>query len=85
MRASKYTRKVGAVILHPSKGTHWITYINEHYFDSYGCCPSLRISQFIKKNFESVFFLKIKSKEKTVTVLPIVCIFFIWMKNKNYM
>ena len=24
----------GIVILHPSKVTHWVTYINEKYFDS---------------------------------------------------
>ena len=28
---------VGIVSLHPSKGTHWATYINENYFDRYGC------------------------------------------------
>ena len=25
------------VNLHPSKGTHWVCYINETYFDSHGC------------------------------------------------
>ena len=25
---------------HPSEGKHWAVYINENYFDSYGCrCP----------------------------------------------
>ena len=28
---------IGVVNLHPSKGTHWVCYINENYFDSYGC------------------------------------------------
>ena len=31
---------MGVVTLHRSKGTHWVCYINENYFDSYGCvCP----------------------------------------------
>ena len=27
----------GTVNIHPRKGTHWVAYINENYFDSYGC------------------------------------------------
>ena len=25
--------------LHPSKGTHWVFYIEDCYFDLYGCPP----------------------------------------------
>ena len=39
---------IGIVNPHPSKGTHWICYIYENYFDSYGCvCP--KKSKFIIK------------------------------------
>ena len=31
-----FSSDIGIVNLHPSKGTHWICYINENYFDSYG-------------------------------------------------
>ena len=31
---------IGIVNLHPSKGFHWIVYINEIYFDSYWGCLS---------------------------------------------
>ena len=42
---------VGIVNLHPSKGTHWVSYINENYFDSYGCvCPKKLSKFFIKRN-----------------------------------
>ena len=30
---------IGIVILHPTKGTHWVVYINENYFYGYGCGP----------------------------------------------
>ena len=30
---------IGFVNLHPTKGTHWVCYVNENYFDSYGCSP----------------------------------------------
>ena len=35
--------------LHPSKGTHWVVYISEIYFDSYGCAPPQKLSKFIIK------------------------------------
>ena len=34
-----FSSDLGLVILHPSKGTHWVAYINENYFDSFGCGP----------------------------------------------
>ena len=35
--------------LHSTKRTHWVVYINENYFDSYGCCPPQKLSKFIIK------------------------------------
>ena len=32
------------IILLPSKGTHWVVYINENFFDSYGCAPPQKLS-----------------------------------------
>ena len=40
---------LGIVNLHPSKGTHWVSYLNENYFDSYGCAPPQKLSKFIIK------------------------------------
>ena len=37
------------VKLHPSKGTHWVCYVNEFNFDSYGCAPPKKLSKFIIK------------------------------------
>ena len=37
------------VNLHPSKGTHWVLYISQNYFDSYGCSPPQKPSRFIVK------------------------------------
>ena len=38
---------IGIVNLHPSKSTHWVCYINESYFYSYGCVPPKKLSKFI--------------------------------------
>ena len=40
---------IGVVNLHPSKGTHWVCYINENYFDSHGCAPPNKLSEVIIK------------------------------------
>ena len=42
-----FSEDMGIVNLHPSKGTRWVCYINEKYFDSYGCAPPKKQSKFI--------------------------------------
>ena len=44
-----FSTDVGRVNLHPSKGSHWVCYINENYFDSYGCVCPKKLSKFIIK------------------------------------
>ena len=40
---------IGIVNLHPSKGTHWMLYVHENFFHSYGCSPPQKRSKFIIK------------------------------------
>ena len=40
---------IGIVSLHLSKGTHWVCFINENYFDRYGCAPPQKLSELIIK------------------------------------
>ena len=49
LRDGPFSSDIGTVNLHPSKGTHWVCYINENYFDSYGCVPPKKLSKFIIK------------------------------------
>ena len=49
LRDGPFLSDIGIVNLHPSKGTHWVCYINENYFDSYGCSPPKKLSKFIIK------------------------------------
>ena len=44
-----FSSDIGIVILHPSRGTHWVCYINENYFESYGCVYPKKLSKFIIK------------------------------------
>ena len=49
LRDGHFESDIGIVNLHPSKGTHWVCYINENYFDSYGCVCPKKLSKFIIK------------------------------------
>ena len=51
LRDRPFKTDIGVVNLHPSKGTHWTCYVNEIYFDSYGCvCPKKLSILIIKRN-----------------------------------
>ena len=51
LRGGLFESDIGVVNLHPSKGTHWVCYINENYFHSYGCvCPKRLFKFIIKRN-----------------------------------
>ena len=49
LRDGPFSSDIGIVNLHPWKGTHWVCYINENYFDSYGCVSPKKLSKFIIK------------------------------------
>ena len=49
LRDGLFECDIGIVNLHQSKGTHWVVYINENYFDSYGCAPPKKLSNIIIK------------------------------------
>ena len=49
LKDGPYSSDIGVVILHPTRGTHLVYYINENYFDSYGCVPPQKLSKFIVK------------------------------------
>ena len=49
LRDGPFSSDIGILNLHPLKGTHWVTYINENYFDSYGCVSPKKLSKFIIK------------------------------------
>ena len=49
LRDGPFSSDIGIVHLHPTKRTHWVAYITENYFDSYGCAPSQKLSKFVMK------------------------------------
>ena len=51
LRDGPFKSDIGIVNLHPFRGTHWVCYINENYFDSFGIvCPKKLSKIIIKRN-----------------------------------
>ena len=48
LRDGNCSTNYGISNLHPSKGSHWICYIKDDYFDSYGCPPPKNLPIFLK-------------------------------------
>ena len=48
LRDGPFSSDIGIVNLHPSKGTHWVCYIKDCYFDSYGCPPPKKLLNYLK-------------------------------------
>ena len=84
MRDDKITTPSGIVNLHPTKGTHWVMFVNEYYFDSYGCPPPTNILNLIKK----VSIQNIKFRKMIVIVQHIVYTFYFshkfWASKMQY-
>ena len=51
LRDGPFSSDIGIVNLHPTRGSHWVSYINENFFDSYGIvCPEKLSKLIIKRN-----------------------------------
>ena len=74
LRDGPFLSNIGIVNLHQSKGTHWTCYINENYFDSYGCAPPKKLSKFIIKRNGYCLYSEYQKQKKIVFVLVIVYI-----------
>ena len=51
LRDGSFKSDIGIVNLHQSEGSHWVCFISENYFDSYGVvCPKKLSKLIIKRN-----------------------------------
>ena len=64
LRDGPFESDIGIVNLHPSKGTHWVSYINEIYFDIYSCPPPKKLSKFIIKRIGYCLYSEYQIQKK---------------------
>ena len=55
LRDGDFLTSYGIVNLHPSRGTHWVLYITDCYFDSYGCPPPKNFLITLKKYKKCIY------------------------------
>ena len=60
LRDGSFSSEIGIVNLHLSKKSHWVCYINENYYDSYGCVPPPKLSKFIIKRYGHCLYSEYK-------------------------
>ena len=76
MRDDTFTTPPGIVNLHPTKGTHWVMFVNEFYFDSYGYPPPLNIMSFINNGFCSEYQI-----QKNDSYCAAYCLYVLYLTN----
>ena len=64
LRDRPFSSDIGILSLNPSKGTQWVCYINENYFDSYGCVCPKKLSNFFYKTKRILFIFRISNTKK---------------------
>ena len=74
LRDGDFKFNIGIVHLHSSRGSHWVCYINENYFDSYGCAPPKKLSKFIIKRNGHCLYSEYQIQKMIIFVRVIVYI-----------
>ena len=78
LRDGVFKSDIGIVNLHPSKGTHWVCYINENYFDSYGITPPKKLSKFIIKRYGRCLYSEYQI-QKNDSFCASYCLYIIYL------
>ena len=78
LRDGPFEFDIGIVNLHRSEGTHWVCYINENYFDSYGCAPPKKLSKFIIKRNSYCLYSEYQI-QKNDSLCASYCLYIIYL------
>ena len=78
LRDGPFSSDIGIVNLHPFRGSHWICYINENFFDSYGCVPPKKLSSFIIKRNGYCLYSEYQI-QKNDSFCAIYCLYIIYL------
>ena len=78
LRDGPFKSNIGIVNLHQSKGTHWVCYINENFFDSYGCVPPKKLSKIIIKRNKHCLYSEYQI-QKNDSFCASYCLYIIYL------
>ena len=60
VRDGPFSSDIEIIHLHPPKGTHWVVYKNEKYFDSHGSSPFQKLSKSMIKRIRFCLYSEYK-------------------------
>ena len=80
LRDGPFSTDIGIVNLHPSKGLHWVFYITENYFDSYGVVCPKKLSNFIIKRNGYCLYSEYQI-QKEDSFCGSYCLYIIYLKS----
>ena len=80
LRDGPFPTDVGIVNLHKLKCTHCVCYINENYFDSYGCVCPKKLSKFIIKRNGYCLYSEYQV-QKNDSFCASYCLYIIYLRN----
>ena len=72
LRDGPFKSDIGVVNLHPYRGSHWVTYINEIYFDSYGCVSPKKLSKFNIKRNGYCLYSEYQIQKKMIVIVQVI-------------
>ena len=78
LRDGPFSSDIGIVNLHPTRGGHWVFYINQNYFDSYGCVPPKKLSKFIIKRNKYCLYSQYQIQKKD-SFCASYCLYIIYL------
>ena len=76
-----FSTDIGIVNLHPSKGSHWVLYIKDCYFVSYGCPPPKKLLNYLKNKHKKCFYseYQIQKNDSFCTNVRINVLIFVYI------
>ena len=78
LRDEPFSSDIGIVNLHPSKGTHWVCYIEDCYFDSYGCPPPKKLLNYLKNEQKKCIYSEYQI-QKNDSFCAFYCLYIIYL------
>ena len=78
LRDGSFLSGIGIINMHPSRGTHWILYVDETYFDIYGCAPPKKLSKFIIKRNGHCLYSEYQI-QKTDSYCASYCLYILYL------
>ena len=71
---------IGIVNLHPSRGSHWVLYIKDCYFDSYGCPPPKKLLSYLKNKHKKCIYSEYQI-QKNDSFCASYCLYIIYLSK----